>query len=91
VLRREAYRTALDAGRPGPQLERAYEQAQARFRRAQRDAAAAQREFAAAQPAAEHANDRVAKERERLQEGGCAACGSDRRVGVLHCGACGAL
>jgi hypothetical protein len=22
---------------------------------------------------------------------GCAACGADRRVGVLHCGACGAL
>jgi hypothetical protein len=23
--------------------------------------------------------------------GSCSACGADRRVGVLHCGACGAL
>src|SRR5512132_2606622 len=35
-LRREAYRTAPDAGRRAPLLERAYEAARARFRRAQR-------------------------------------------------------
>ncbi|HET6643672.1 MAG TPA: zinc ribbon domain-containing protein [Gaiellaceae bacterium] len=67
-LRREAYRTALDAGRQAPQLERAYERAQARFRRAQREVATAQQAFAAAQPAAGRANDRIAAERERRED-----------------------
>jgi hypothetical protein len=67
-LRREAYRTALDAGRQAPQLERAYEQAQARFRRAQREVATAQQAVTAAQPAADRANDRVAAERERRED-----------------------
>ncbi len=67
-LRREAYRTALDAGRAAPGLERAYEQAQARFRRAQREAVAAQQAVAAAQPVADRANDRVAAERERRED-----------------------
>jgi hypothetical protein len=67
-LRREAYRTALDAGRQAPQLERAYEQAQARFRRAQRDVASAQQAVAAAQPGADRANDRVDAARERRDD-----------------------
>lgn len=67
-LRREAYRTALDAGRSAPALERAYEQAQARFRRAQREVATARRAVARALPAADRANDRLAAERERRQD-----------------------
>jgi hypothetical protein len=67
-LRREAYRTALDAGRQAPQLARAYEQAQARFRRAQREVAAAQQAVATAQPVADRANDRVEAERERRED-----------------------
>jgi hypothetical protein len=67
-LRREAYRTALDAGRPAPGLEREYEQAQARFRSAQREVQAAQQAVAAAQPAADRANQRIADEYERRQD-----------------------
>ncbi len=67
-LRREAYRTALDAGRKAPQLERAYEAAQARFRRAQRAVVTAEQAVVAAQPAADRANDRVAAEREDKQD-----------------------
>jgi uncharacterized membrane protein YidH (DUF202 family) len=51
-LRREAYRTALDANRPAPQLEKAYNRAQARLTRAQRELAAAGDAVARAQPAA---------------------------------------
>jgi hypothetical protein len=67
-LRREAYRTALDAGRSAPGLERQYEQAQARFRRAQRELRAAQRAVAAAQPAADRADRRIADEYKRRQD-----------------------
>ena len=67
-LRREAYRTALDAGRSAPALERAYEQAQARFRGAQRQVATARRAVAGALPAADRANDRLAAEQERRQD-----------------------
>jgi hypothetical protein len=67
-LRREAYRTALDAGRSAPALERAYEQAQTRFRQAQREVASAQRTVAGAQPAADRASDRLAAERERRED-----------------------
>jgi ABC-type multidrug transport system fused ATPase/permease subunit len=67
-LRREAYRTALDAGRQSPQLERAYERAQARFRGARREVVSAQRTVAAAQPAADRANERVEAERERRED-----------------------
>jgi hypothetical protein len=67
-LRREAYRTALDAGRSAPALERAYEQAQARFRGAQREVATARRAVAGALPAADRANDRLAAEHERRQD-----------------------
>jgi hypothetical protein len=67
-LRREAYRTALDAGRSAPALERAYEQAQARFRGAQRQVATARRAVAGALPAADRADDRLAAEQERRQD-----------------------
>ena len=67
-LRREAYRTALDAGRQAPLLERAYEAAQARFRRAQRAVVTAEQAVVAAQPAADRANDRVAAEQEDKQD-----------------------
>jgi hypothetical protein len=67
-LRREAYRTALDAGRSAPALERAYAQAQTRFRRSQRRVATARRAVAGALPAADRANDRLAAEQERRQD-----------------------
>ena len=67
-LRREAYRTALDAGRQAPLLERAYEAAQARFRRAQRAVVTAEQAVVAAQPLADRANDRVAAEQEDKQD-----------------------
>lgn len=66
-LRREAYRTALDAGRAAPGLEREYNQAQARFHRAQRDVVAARGAVRAAQPAARAASERLAAESERRE------------------------
>jgi hypothetical protein len=59
-LRREAYRTALDAGRQAPALERAYVAAQARLRRANSSFASAVQAVAAARPAADRANDQIA-------------------------------
>lgn len=54
-LAREAYRTALDAGRPAPALEREYERAQARFRRAEERAEDALAAFQATQAASQRA------------------------------------
>jgi multidrug efflux pump subunit AcrA (membrane-fusion protein) len=54
-LRREAYRTALDAGRLAAELERAYRVAEERFAAAQQEVAAARAEVEAARPAAEAA------------------------------------
>jgi hypothetical protein len=59
-LRREAYRTALDAGRQAPALERAYVSAQVRLRRANAEFASAVRAVAAARPAADRANEQIA-------------------------------
>jgi hypothetical protein len=67
-LRREAYRTALDAGRPAPVLERRYQDAQARFGRAQRELSTAREAVAAAQPAARGANESLAAESERRED-----------------------
>jgi hypothetical protein len=67
-LRREAYRTALDAGRAAPGLERAYKRAQARLRSAQASVRTAQRDLAAAQPAAARADERISREYERRQD-----------------------
>jgi hypothetical protein len=51
-LRREAYRTALDADKPAQQLERRYDAAQAAYTAAVRELDAATKEQAAAAPAA---------------------------------------
>jgi hypothetical protein len=67
-LRREAYRTALDAGRSAPALEREYQDAQTRFNRAQRGVAEAQANVEAARPAARRAGERVAAESERRED-----------------------
>jgi hypothetical protein len=70
-LRREAYRTALDANRPAPQLEKAYNTAQARYAQAQRELASARRAVAEAQPAANEAQrhiDKVRTGREHKRE-----------------------
>jgi hypothetical protein len=61
-LRREAYRTALDAGDPAPRLRAEYNAAQERLRAAERELAAAREEVAAASPAAD-AEQRVQTER----------------------------
>ena len=67
-LRREAYRTALDAGRSAPVLERRYQDAQARFGRAQQELSTARDAVAAAQPAARRANESLAAEAERRED-----------------------
>lgn len=66
-LRREAYRTALDAGQPSGALERDYRAAEQQFASAQRAAAEAQTELAAAEPggrAAYTRRDRAARDRD---------------------------
>jgi hypothetical protein len=63
-LKREAYRTALDAGQPATDLKRDYDAAQDELAQAQDEANAAQAEVAAAQPAAESA---YARQQEMLQ------------------------
>jgi hypothetical protein len=70
-LRREAYRTALDANRPAPKLEQAYNRAQARLTRAQQELAAAGAAVARAQPAGDAARsaiDKVRQGRENRRE-----------------------
>ncbi len=67
-LRREAYRTALDAGRSAPALERSYRDAQARFARAQQELSEADEALAAARPAARRANERLGAESERRED-----------------------
>jgi hypothetical protein len=59
-LRREAYRTALDAGRRAPALERAYGLAQVRLRHANEEVAAANEAVREAQPVADRANQQIA-------------------------------
>jgi len=61
-LAREAYRTALDAGRTAPELEDAYRGAQRDFEAAQTEARTARAETAAAQPAADAASRRASEE-----------------------------
>ena len=60
-LRREAYRTALDANRPAAELERAYNRARARLVRAERELASARSDVAAARPAAVAAQRDIAR------------------------------
>jgi hypothetical protein len=61
-LAREAYRTALDAGRAAPGLEDAYRDSQRRFDAAQAAAQTARVEVATAQPAADAAYRRASEE-----------------------------
>jgi hypothetical protein len=61
-LTREAYRTALDAGRAAPELENAYRDSQHRFDAAQVEAQTARVEAATAQPAADAAYRRASEE-----------------------------
>jgi hypothetical protein len=58
-IRREAYRTALDAGRPAADLERAYRRAQRSYEAAQRRTRAAARARQAQRPQADAAQRRV--------------------------------
>jgi hypothetical protein len=60
VLAREAYRTALDAGRPADALKREYDQAQIEHEEAQAELAAANQEVQSAEPAASLAFERQA-------------------------------
>jgi hypothetical protein len=67
-LRREAYRTALDARKPAGALERAYKNAQAVFERTGRDLRQAERDVVGARTAAETAERRVSAEIERRED-----------------------
>jgi hypothetical protein len=68
-LRREAYRTALEAGQPVAELEAAYLEAQADLRDADQAVAGARASVQAASPAARDANASIrAAERERSTE-----------------------
>ncbi len=69
--RREAYRTALDAGQPDPKRQRAYQQAEVRYNAAQRAARrlhAQQREARAAARPAEQRLERLDREQARKAE-----------------------
>lgn len=67
-LRREAYRTALDAGEPAAELRAEYESAQARFASASRELAAAVRTEAQIRPEATAAFNRVTELRAEAAE-----------------------
>ena len=66
-LRREAYRTALDAGRPAAALERRYDRAQTAYERARRESRAARTAAAAARPQADEAARAESRRFEREQ------------------------
>ena len=66
-LRREAYRTALDAGQPAEELERRYREAERTHDLAAARVARAQRELRAAEPAARAAEARISADFERKQ------------------------
>ena len=63
-LRREAYRTALEAGKPAGALEREYRRAQQTFARTGRELTRAEQDAAAARPAARVAEERLSRERQ---------------------------
>jgi hypothetical protein len=67
-FRREEYRTALDAGRTAPGLERAYRASQAALARAERERGAAEQAVQQTAPAAEEADRRRFEEVERRQD-----------------------
>jgi lipopolysaccharide export LptBFGC system permease protein LptF len=67
-FRREEYRTALDAARTAPRLERAYRQSQRRLASARAAAQSARVEAARTKPAADAAERRASAEMERRQD-----------------------
>ena len=67
-LRREAYRTALEAGTPAAGLERAYRRAESRFDDSRRRTRQAERAAAAARPGAVAAQRRIDARSERLAD-----------------------
>jgi hypothetical protein len=68
VLRREAYRTALDANEPAAQLRARYLQANEAFEAARRERAAARRALDASRPAAAAAQERIARDAEERRD-----------------------
>lgn len=67
-LRREAYRTALDAGEPAGALRARYRAADAAFEQARTDQQAASRAQAAAQPAATAAQERLSRDLDKRRD-----------------------
>ncbi len=67
-LRREAYRTALDAGDPAVALRTRYRAADAAFEQARTDRQAAARAEAAARPAATAAQERLNRDAEKQRD-----------------------
>ena len=67
-LRREAYRTALDAGEPADALRARYRAAEAAFEQARADRQAAARAEAAARPAATAAQERLNRDAEERRD-----------------------
>jgi outer membrane murein-binding lipoprotein Lpp len=67
-LRREAYRTALDAGDPAARLKARYDRANAAYEQAVRDVRGARRDLAAARPAAAAADRRLSADLERRRD-----------------------
>jgi lipopolysaccharide export LptBFGC system permease protein LptF len=68
VFRREEYRTALDAGRSAPQLERRYRESQSELAAAERELAASQAALQRVTPAAQEAERRRTAEVDRRQD-----------------------
>ncbi|HEV2790276.1 MAG TPA: zinc ribbon domain-containing protein [Solirubrobacterales bacterium] len=67
-LRREAYRTALDAGEPSAGLQREYEAAQARFAAASKELATAAAVEVRTRPAAVEAREQLADQRRAVAD-----------------------
>jgi hypothetical protein len=84
IDRREAYRTALDAGRNDPLLERRYETAQTALVAAEQRRRAAKRAQLAAAPAARQAERRLAAAAKREQARIDARRSHDERVSLMR-------
>jgi hypothetical protein len=87
TLRREEYRTALDAGAPAADLRRAYAAAQARLASAEAQAEQAAEALAGLRPAAQEARNALgAAERDQVEEAREAERSHDRTVLLLRLG-----
>jgi hypothetical protein len=80
---REAYRTALDAGKPATALERTYERARAAYERAQTEVRAARDHVVAATPEADAARRRMATDEQAVARSEALASFGARLVLVL--------